>query len=243
MIRLLSIIILLSVFIISGCKAKEEKPPVSEAPVTGEQVQKESPGAPATKTPQEIPSDVTAPVPNTPPRITTLDVSPQYPVIGDTIKIEAVTLDKEGDPVTISYQWTKNELPLPVETATLQVTEEFKRGDKVAVRLIPRDGKTYGAPLTLHVVIANAPPVIQPSEDMLNIEGNFYSYRVKAKDPDGDQLTYALKSAPSGMTITPATGQIEWSVPTGFRGAAPVNISVTDGQGGEVLQSFTLEVK
>lgn len=243
MIKLLSIIILLSALIISGCKGKEEKTTVTGALVTSEQTQKESTVSPVSKTPQETSGDMTSQTPNTPPRITTLDVYPQYPVIGDTIKIEAVTFDKEDDPVTISYQWSKNETLLPVETSTLKVTEEFKRGDKISVRLIPHDGKTYGTPLTLNIVIANASPVIQPSEDMLNIEGSFYSYRVKAHDPDGDKLVYTLKSAPSGMTINPVTGQIEWSIPTSFRGEAPVSISVTDGHGGEVLQSFTLEVR
>ncbi|NWF75077.1 MAG: cadherin-like domain-containing protein [Nitrospirae bacterium] len=243
MIRLLSIIILLSALIISGCKGKEEKQTVPQTTFTEELKQKESksPVVPAPETPRE--GDVTTQTPNTPPRITTLDVYPQYPVIGDTIKIEAVTLDKEDDPVTISYQWSKNETLLPIETSTLKVTEEFKRGDKISVRLIPYDGKTYGNPLTLNIVIANASPVIQPSEDMLNIKGSFYSYRVKASDPDGDKLTYTLKTAPSGMTINTATGQIQWSIPTDFRGEAPVSVSVTDGQGGEVLQSFTLEVK
>ncbi len=242
MIRLLSIIILLLTLILSGCKGKE--PAVIETPVKGEQeVQKEPTVSPAPKPSQKAPGDVTVPVPNSPPRITTLDVYPQYPIIGDTIKIEAVTLDKENDPVTISYHWKKNDLPLPVETATLKITEEFKRGDKISVRLIPHDGKTYGSPITLNVVIANAPPVIEQSEDMFNIEGSFYSYKIKAHDPDGDKLTYTLKSAPSGMTINPATGQIQWSIPTGFRGEAPVKISVTDGQGGEISQSFTLEVR
>lgn len=245
MIRLLSIIILLSALIISGCKGKEEKQTVPQTPFTEEQRQKESesPVAPATETPRETSGDVTTQTPNTPPRITTLDVYPQYPVIGDTIKIEAVTLDKEDDPVTISYQWSKNETLLPIEASTLKVTEEFNRGDKISVRLIPYDGKTYGTPLTLNIVIANASPVIQPSEDMLTIKGSFYSYRVKASDPDGDKLTYNIKTAPSGMTINPITGQIEWSIPTGFTGEAPVSVSVTDGHGGEVLQSFTLEVR
>lgn len=65
---------------------------------------------------------------------------------------------------------------------------------------------------------------------------------LKATDPDGDPLTYSLKSAPPGVTINPTTGLIQWNVPPDFKGMAPITVSVTDGHGGEVMQSFTVEI-
>jgi hypothetical protein len=44
------------------------------------------------------------------------------------------------------------------------------------------------------------------------------------------------------MTINPSTGLIRWNVPADFKGRAPVTVSVTDGYGGEAMQSFTLEI-
>ncbi|PJA80422.1 MAG: hypothetical protein CO148_03415, partial [Nitrospirae bacterium CG_4_9_14_3_um_filter_41_27] len=61
--------------------------------------------------------------------------------------------------------------------------------------------------------------------------------------PDGDTLTYSLKSAPSGMTIDSSKGMIKWNVPPEFKGKAPITISVTDGHGGESLQNLTLEIR
>ena len=69
-----------------------------------------------------------------------------------------------------------------------------------------------------------------------------YTYQVKSSDPDGDPVAFALITAPEGMTISQA-GLIRWSVPQSVKGQIPVTVSVTDGQGGETLQNFTLEIR
>jgi len=44
------------------------------------------------------------------------------------------------------------------------------------------------------------------------------------------------------MTISPTKGLIQWNVPPDFKGKATFTVSITDGHGGEALQSFTLEI-
>jgi RHS repeat-associated protein len=66
-----------------------------------------------------------------------------------------------------------------------------------------------------------------------------YSYQVQASDPDGDALSYALATAPAGMTIS-ATGLITWTPDA--QGAFSVELSVTDGEGGNATQSYTVTV-
>ncbi len=44
------------------------------------------------------------------------------------------------------------------------------------------------------------------------------------------------------MTIDPSKGLIKWNVPPEFTGKTPITVSVTDGHGGEVMQSLTLEI-
>ena len=42
--------------------------------------------------------------------------------------------------------------------------------------------------------------------------GALYRYDVEAADPDaGDTVTFALTTAPTGMTIDTATGEIGWT--------------------------------
>jgi hypothetical protein len=45
------------------------------------------------------------------------------------------------------------------------------------------------------------------------------------------------------MTIDPSSGLIKWDVPPEFKGKAQFAVAVIDGQGGEAMQSFTLEIK
>ncbi|MEM7827060.1 MAG: putative Ig domain-containing protein, partial [Candidatus Aenigmatarchaeota archaeon] len=118
----------------------------------------------------------------------------------------------------------------------------FKRGDLVSVKITPFDGKDYGKPKVLKTEIKNtAPRIIEHKK--AKIEGLLYTYQVNATDADGDKLTYSLKYAPDGMSIDPSTGFIKWNVPPEFKGKVPVTVSVTDGYGGEAVQSLTLEIQ
>lgn len=44
------------------------------------------------------------------------------------------------------------------------------------------------------------------------------------------------------MTIDSSKGLIKWNVPPEFKGKTTFTVSVTDGNGGEAMQSFTLEI-
>jgi PKD repeat protein len=69
-----------------------------------------------------------------------------------------------------------------------------------------------------------------------------YAYTVTATDPDGDPLTFALTTAPAGMSIDRATGAIAWTPTAGQIGSQAVAVRVTDGRGGTDTQSFTIAV-
>jgi hypothetical protein len=162
-------------------------------------------------------------------------------VIGDKIKAKVITFDKDGDTVDVIYQWSKNDMSLFETSDTLTVSDDFKRGDKISLKVIPDDGRLKGTPLTMNLSIANAAPVINPSQAIFRYDGSTYTDQVKASDPDGDPLTYALKAGPPGMTINPSTGLIEWSVPADFKGTAQITVSVTDDHGGETFEGFTVD--
>ena len=238
---LFCLIILISLFSF-GCKGKEEIQPAVENAQTEEQGQAGTslqPGFEDAES-QETSPGITG---NTPPKITSLKVSPEVPVAGDTLRAEVKTYDQEGDDVTVTYQWSRNEDLLIEDSDTLKLTNDFKRGDKITLKATPGDGYVSGASITVVMTIANAQPVIIPSQDTFRFDGSIYTYRVKASDADGDPLTYTLKSAPKGMSIDSSTGAIKWNVPDGFAGKAPITVSVSDGSGGDILQSFTLEIR
>jgi hypothetical protein len=176
---------------------------------------------------------------NSPPVISKVKILPDVFKPGDTLSVEVSGSDIDGDEVTISYEWTKNGEP---GGNTKKIGVPLKRGDKVDVKITPFDGEVYGHTVILHREIVNLPPMII-EDKKFNFDGKIYTYQIKATDPDGDTLTYALKSAPSGMTVDPSTGLIKWDVPPEFKGKTPITVSVTDGHGGEALQSLTLEIR
>jgi hypothetical protein len=175
---------------------------------------------------------------NAPPEISGVKILPEVFKPGDTLNIDASANDADGDSVTISYEWTKNGEPAGTGK---QIAVPLKRGDKIDIKITPFDGEEYGRSVILHREIANLPPVI--TESKKSFSGDIFTCQIKATDPDGDPLTYSLKTSPPGMTIDPSTGLIKWKVPSDFKGKAPFTVSVSDGHGGEASQSFNLEIK
>jgi hypothetical protein len=176
---------------------------------------------------------------NSLPGIIQAKILPEVFKPGDTLSVEASGSDSDGDEVTLTYEWTKNGQPAGNGK---QIDVPLKRGDKVDVKIIPFDGEAYGTPLVLHREILNMPPMITENK-RFHFDGKLYTYQINAADSDGDTLTYSLKSEPPGMTVDPSTGLVRWNVPANFTGKASFTVSVTDGHGGEVLQSLTLDLK
>ena len=247
LLKVLTILLVLLVFVFFGCKGKEVTQPVSQPPVTaGEEQAVVTPESEEAfeDMPKGATPDVTDTAPeNTAPRINVLNVYPPNPVVGDEVKIDVKSFDKEGDLVSYTYEWSKNDVEIDETSNTLSVTEDYKRGDKITVKLIPDDGDKKGTPVEMFVFIANSPPVIKPSAETFKFDGSVYSYQAKAVDPDGDPLVYSLKSAPPGMTINKDNGQIQWNVPPDYKGRVNITIDIDDGQGGQIMQSFTLEIR
>ncbi len=170
------------------------------------------------------------------PEIISIKLTPHSPVAGNRIKAEVLTRD--GGAVATSYQWAINGVPIPETTDTL--SEEFKRGDKVSITVVPSNERGKGTPISVFTHIFNTPPVITSSiQDSQFSDG--FTYLIKAEDADNDTLTYSLRFAPDGMTIDPGTGLIKWAPPSGFKGKVHVMASVTDVAGGEARQIFNLQ--
>jgi len=165
---------------------------------------------------------------NTPPEIINVKLLPEIIKSGDTMGIDAVGHDIDGDNITMQYEWTRNGQPAGRGQS---IEGGLKRGDKIEIRLTPYDGEVYGRSVILNREIGNWPPVIIKHNEF-KFDKNVYSYQVKATDPDGDELTFSLASEQEGVKIDPATGLLIWVVPSDFKGKKSVTIVVKDGHGG-----------
>jgi hypothetical protein len=176
---------------------------------------------------------------NASPEISKVTIMPEIFKPGDTLSVEVSGSDIDGDEVDVSYEWIKNGEPAGSEK---KIAGTLSRGDKVSVKIIPFDGEVYGRPAILKREIRNLPPMISEDKKFI-VKDDLYTYQVKAVDPDGDTLSYALDPAPAGMTIDQLTGLIRWNIPANFEGKASFAVLVSDGNGGVARQDFVFETR
>jgi len=87
----------------------------------------------------------------------------------------------------------------------------------------------------------NYPPVIYSPPVIPATVNLRYTYKVLATDPQFDILTYSLVNPPSGMTINPISGCIQWT-PLSM-GDYEIKVKVEDIKGTSVYQTFIIEVE
>jgi hypothetical protein len=187
---------------------------------------------------QEVLSNVIQ-IQNSPPEVSHAKILQPAGKPGDALSVEATGSDIDDDEVIISYEWTRNGEPAG---NGVQMEGSLKKGDKISVKITPFDGEAYGRPIIIQRDVQNAKPVIFENRKF-GFEANTYTYQVKAADSDEDSLTYSLKSGPAGMTINSSTGLIKWNVPPEFIGKTSFTVSVSDGHGGEAVQTFPFEMR
>jgi curved DNA-binding protein CbpA len=185
---------------------------------------------------EQILSDIVV-VRNSPPAISNARILPEAETPG-ALFVEVVGADTDGDDYTTLYEWTRNGEPAGDGK---YIESPLKRGDRVAVKVSLYDEEDRSEPVVLQREILNMPPMIAV-EDIFHFDGKLYTHRVTAEDPDGDTLTYSLKSASEGIAIDPETGVIRWNVPRDFIGKVPVTVSVADGHGGEGTRDIMLTI-
>ncbi len=177
---------------------------------------------------------------NTAPIITHLSVGYDLDARASRIIANAEVIDPDQDPVTVSYRWIQNDKIIKEGEDNAVDVVELTAKDPVQVEVIASDGMHQEATTAKgQFLIANALPTIV-SQPPAAPTGGQYVYHVQATDPDGDALTYALESAPPGMTIDAQTGQINWVPSPETKGRYVVRIVAKDPKGGFASQEFEL---
>jgi len=98
--------------------------------------------------------------------------------------------------------------------------------------------------ILLYTMLANHQPVITSLEAEADWATTSGSYQVtcNASDSDGDKLSYNWSTSTGNISGTGAS--VNWTAPP-FEGSynATVMVTVTDGHGGEVMESVTIRVR
>jgi hypothetical protein len=180
---------------------------------------------------------------NSPPVIQEVWIEPKIAYANDPLRVHVKNYDVDGDPIYYIYRWEKNGVVLTEEKKEVLEKGLFKKGDLIAVTVIPDDRETQGSSKKSEpITILNSPPIIVSSPPS-SVEGNDYIYQVKAIDPDDDRIFFALKSAPRGMEIDKETGLIRWAIRGQDRGTHSIEIEASDKEGAKSFQRFVLNVE
>jgi RHS repeat-associated protein len=148
----------------------------------------------------------------------------------------------------LTSMWSKVSGPGPVAFADAtrpNTTAAFLTAGTYVLRLTASDGAlTSSADLVVsgRAASADTAPTIYSQAPTVATEGVLYSYAVMAEDLDGDVLSFALPTAPAGMTIDSARGLILWTPPPGSAGTAAVTVRVSDPAGKSAQQSYSITV-
>ena len=113
----------------------------------------------------------------------------------------------------------------------------------VELSVVARDGEDDSEELRSQPIeVLNAPPVIVSQPGEFAPDGT-YRYQLVVEDSDGDRsFRYQLLAGPPGMQFDAADGQVRWTPRQDQAGSHPVKLSVTDRAGGNVTQTFQLDL-
>jgi len=171
----------------------------------------------------------------------------QNAFVGNEVILDGIgSFDADGD--SLSYHWSILNKPAGSIAALLDAGLVQSRffpdvAGLYVVQLIVQDLELSSEPKTTTVTVTVKPvnqyPVILSMPNTTGVTGEIYAYAVNAQDQDGDSLDYQLVASPVNMTID-SLGLLEWTPQT--PGVYAIIIKVTDGQGGHIEQSFSVDI-
>ncbi len=157
---------------------------------------------------------------------------------GDEYTYQIVAEDVESDPLTYSLSNAPAGMEISMTGLITWTPPEGVVSGEVSV--VVSDGSLQDIQsYIISVTGANSAPVITSTAITTVYGDEEYSYQVVAEDPDDDELTYTLNSAPEGMEISSA-GLVTWTAGEGVT-TAEVTIVVSDGSLSDT-QSYSIMV-
>jgi hypothetical protein len=147
---------------------------------------------------------------NRPPVVTSVAIAPIAPRTADDLVATASASDPDGDPLVLSYSWTRNGSVLQGRTTATIPASETTKGDQFTVTVTASDGEATASGQA-STTIQDSPPSFAANAPSQVAYGNTVQFQVSAVDPDGDPVgPMALWYGPAGMTANPA-GLVGWT--------------------------------
>ncbi len=139
-------------------------------------------------------------VQNSPPGAPALAIEPDPARTADdlTCRVASPAVDPDGDDVSYTFSWWRNERPVPPGPDTARLPASLtSRGDRLRCAATPSDGTLAGPAATVERTIANSPP--GPARVRVAPMGARAGQAIKcevvqkSEDPDGDKVRYRYR--------------------------------------------------
>lgn len=182
-------------------------------------------------------------VANSLPVIERMEIKPQVLFRGAEVEVAVEVRDPDQDPVSLSYEWFVNDRPAQNNGPRFPLTNCSKR-DRISVRVRASDGEGQGAWTESRVVmVQNRPPTIVSKPPSGWREGEGFEYRVRAVDPDGDQVrVWVQGELPPGMLWSEDDHTLTWKSQDDAGGSYEIEVVAEDEDGGVCKQGIVLTV-
>ena len=161
--------------------------------------------------------------------------------VGAAYEYQVTATDPQDETLTYAIQAGPSGMTIDPNSGLLRWTPAQVGQAPVTVAATDTDGAVATQSYTLTVKGPNHPPTISSQAGTSVTAGLTYHYDVQASDPDGDPLTYQLDSGPQGASID-SFGRLAWPTTAADVGSQSFQITVSDGRGGSVNQSFDVAV-
>jgi Putative Ig domain len=180
---------------------------------------------------------------NTPPQIQS---SPNtIGGLNSPYKYQVKALDAEGDAIQYSLGRRPTGMIVNSNTGLITWTPTTLQLGTQIIDVLVTDAQGAVTTQTYNLVVGTTPinqaPTITSTPKFTADINTKYQYQIVATDPENQQLTYALTTAPTGMVIDTTTGLITWDNPT--LGTTNIQITATDISGAVAAQGYTLTGK
>jgi RHS repeat-associated protein len=181
---------------------------------------------------------------NQAPRFTTVpDVEA---ISGHPYAYDVSAADPDGDALTFSLVSAPAGMTVAADTGriTWGPTGADMGTQTVIVQVDDGRGGSTQQRYALSVIAPppNRPPVFTSVPAVDGSVSTAYSYQARAADPDDDPLTFSVVSGPTGLTVDPSTGLVDWTPTAAQLGTQAVTLRVADGHGGSADQVYQILV-
>lgn len=163
--------------------------------------------------------------------------------VGSVIDFHVTASDPDGDP--LSFTWEATGGAFQSKHRDRAEWAAPSQAGHVRVKVTVSDGKGGSATQTWHIEVTARPPEITahtPVDDELTVVlGEVVEFSVSVSDPDKDSLSYTWE-ATVGTFDDDKSDRTKWTAPM-EPGTAEVTVTVSDGKGGAVAQTWSVTVK